>query len=364
MSGLPKALAVICVLCVVISLPLSLFAFDLGRVVFNPPLVTQILTEEVVNSDLIPLALEWSSEDVAKQRMEDGAAMTGITEPDIVALISYMERPEWRQIKQEVLPAEILSDWVAVTVDGTYAWVDNTERVPQIIWDMQAFKARVNSEHGVNSITIAYNKLPACTQAEIDDFTSRLAAAPAGTRVLYNLCQFPDPWHADQFQQYVDALTNVVENVPPQFALTQQLSRAEDQQGVGPEALKVQLRQIRFWMNFAWLIPLLLLLVTLALAVRSPESLARWWGLPLLVSGLAALLPLFVYRWLLTNLLASGPLSEVPPLIQTEATRSILVLAAHVFQPMALQAAICVLVGVLLLVFLFIRQHQHKRQKG
>ncbi len=356
MSGLLKALAIVCVVLLIITLPLALLAWDLGRVVFNPPLVNQIVTDEVVNSELIPLALAWFSKDVAYERAAEGVAMTGISEPDIVALISYLEQPEWSQIKQEVLPPEILAAWTSTTVDGVYAWVDNTDRVPQIVWAMEPFKARVNSEHGVNSITIAYNKLPTCLPAEIEDFKTRLAAAPAGTKVLYNLCQFPEPWHTDQFQQYVDSLTNVVENVPPQFALTQELAQTNDQQGVGPEALKTQLRQIRFWMNIAWLIPLVLLILIAALAVRSPETLARWWGLPLLVGGLAALLPLFVYRWLITSLLASGPLSETPPLIVTEVTRSILRLAGHVFQPMGLQAAICVLVGAGLLVFLFVRQ--------
>jgi hypothetical protein len=182
-----------------------------------------VVTDEVVNSDLIPVTLEWFSDQRAQERVDAGMTLAGIDEPDVVALIEMLDREDWRQIKAEVLPDEILAAWVSVTVDGVYAWIDSGDRVPQITWDMQAFKARVASEHGANCIAIAYANLPPCTQAEIDDFLARLASALAGMDVLYNLCQFPDPWRADQYNDYVAALQGVAQNVPDQFALADEL---------------------------------------------------------------------------------------------------------------------------------------------
>ncbi len=361
-SGCLKIVAVLVAVLLVLALPLCLFFFDLGQAVFNVPLVKGIVTDEVVNSDLIPAALEWLSDRRAQERVESGEALTGITEPDVVLLMSFLDASDWRQIKQEVLTDAILTDWTSVTVDGVYAWIDTQERNPQVAWSMQAFKERVNSEHGTNSIVIAFKKLEPCEQSQIADFQARLAAAPQGTEVLYNLCNFPDPWHEDQFQDYLDALTDVVKNVPDSFNLTEELLQVEDAAGgVGPEALKGLLRNIRTLAGLAWLVPLVLALLLLVLAVRSLDTLGRWLGSPLLVGGALTLLPALVYRALITNLLISGPLSEAPELIRTEATRAILRLAAEVFRPLMFQALVILVVGLVLVVLTLVLGRKQKR---
>jgi hypothetical protein len=343
--------AFLIVLIFVLALPLSLLAFDTWRVVFNPTLVKVLITDEVVNSDLIPVALEWFSDRRAEERVQQGEALTGVDEPDIVLLMSFLDRDDWRGIRQEVLTDEFLTHLVSVTVDGVYAWIDSADRVPQIAWDLKPFVERVNSEHGRNAILIAYDNLPPCTQAEVDDFQSRLSQVPPGTEVLYNLCEFPDPWHEDQINDYVNALFAVVDNIPEQFALTDELARAADQGGVGPEALKQQLRTIRLAGMFAWALPLALLALIALLVVRSLRALSRWMGAPLVVGGLLALLPTLVYRWLITNVLAAGLLGETPDIIKVETVRVVTRVADAIFQPMLLQAVVVTLLGLTLVAW-------------
>ena len=357
-SGFARGIAFLLALLFVLTLPFALLVFDVWRVVFNPPLVKAFITDEVVNSDLIPVALEWFSERRAQERVETGEALTGVDEPDIALLLSYMNRDDWKAIKSEILTGEFMTHVVSVAVDGTYAWIDSTDRVPQITWDLGPFIGRVNSEHGVNAIKIAYDKLPPCTQEEINDFLARVAAVPPGVEVLYNLCEFPDPWHDDQFSDYVNALYQVTENVPREFALTDELSRVADQGGGGPEAIKEQLRLIRLLSSLAWLVPLALLLLILALVVRSLRTLSRWWGVPFIVAGLLALLPALTYRLIITNILAVGALSEAPEAIIQEATRVILRLASEIFRPLLIQAVIILLLGVLLVVWYAVKSRQ------
>ncbi|MCC7361674.1 MAG: hypothetical protein IT317_19475 [Anaerolineales bacterium] len=341
----------------VLVLPLALLAYNVGRVVFSPPLIKRVVADEVINSELLPIVLEWFSQRRAQERVDMGEALTGITEPDIVLLLSYMDRADWRNVKTEVLTAEILAGWVTDTVDATYAWIDTSDRVPPITWSLQPFKTRVLSEHGVAAIVIAYDNLPPCQQAEIDDFLARQAAVPAGTEVLYNLCHFPKPWEEDQFNDYVNALEDVVANIPATFALTRELQQSgDDTQGVGPEVLKQYLRLIRLLYVWAWVVPLVLWLLILTLGVRTAPQLGRWGGVPLVLGGLLAVLPAVLYAVLITSLLAAGPLSEVPPVVRTEATRAILRLAAEVFRPMLIQAIILTGVGLLLALLLFKRQ--------
>jgi hypothetical protein len=76
----------------IITTPISLLAYDTGRIVFTPPLLKQILTYEVPHSDLIPVALEWFSGSRAQARVDSGEALTGINEPDVVLLMSFLDR--------------------------------------------------------------------------------------------------------------------------------------------------------------------------------------------------------------------------------------------------------------------------------
>jgi hypothetical protein len=355
-----RFIAFVCGLLLVIALPLCLLAFDVGRIVFNPPLVKQVATELVTSSDLIPAALQWFSEQRAEERYQLAEAAAWVGEPDVVQLIEFLDIDDWRTIRWEVLTDEMLADWVSVSVDGTYAWIDSEDHIPMITWDLQELINRVDSEHGTKAITVAYDALPPCTDEQITDFKNRLDAAPPGTKVLYNLCEFPDPWHADQFSDYIESLSDLVTNVPAQLALTEELSRIEDTQGVGPEIIKGQLRLIRTLMTWAPLIPVLFLVLILVFAVRSLRGLGRWWGIPLTLGSLLALLGALVYRPPIIWFLGAGPLSEVPPLIRDEASTGILQLAVEAFRPLLWQSLVITLIGLALIVVSFVVKEKQK----
>lgn len=336
-------------LLVTLVIPLSMLGYNVARVVFDPPLVERVITEIVVESDLIPVALGWLSERRAAERAE-AEQPSPEDEPDIVQLLEFVDSDGWGRIKAEVLPDEILVEWVSVTVDGVYAWIDSDDRIPDITFNMQPFKDRVNSQHGSNSVQIVYDSLSPCEQVEIDDFLSRLDAAPVGKEVPYNLCQFPDPWHDDQFSDYHESLLDVVENVMPKFALSQELAQVETPGGIGPEALKNQLRLTRSLARLAPLAALALLLLILLLTVRSWREFGRWWGLPLLIGGFLVVLIALLYSPIIVTLLAAGPMSEVPPLVRHEAAQAVIRLAKVIFGPMLPQSLVVFAVGLVLTI--------------
>ncbi len=351
MRAVGKLLAFVLVLVFILVLPAAVLGYDIGSVIFDQPKITAITTEIVTKSDLIPLGLNWYSETQAERRYASGAAEAWVGEPDVVQLISFLDTDDWRAIRREVLTDEILAKWTASTVDGVYKWLDSQEKVPQITWTMADFVQRIESKHGLTAITIAYNALPPCTDEQIADFKSRLAAAPAGEKVLYNLCRFPDPWKTDQFGDYQDALEAVAQSIPARFNLTAELAPVSDpDHGVGAEAIRNQLLAVRRIMILAPIVVLFLLLLIAVLAVRSLRSLGFWWGIPLILGGLLVLAGGVVYRVVLTGVLSAGILSEVPPLIMKEALKGILILAGHIFKPMVWQGIVVLASGILLLV--------------
>lgn len=359
------ALSVVLALLVVLILPISVFSFDLGRVVFNQALVTEVVTDVVTQSELIPLGLSWFSETEAEVRYESGDATAWVGEPDVLMLISFMSLDDWRKIRDEVLPNDILSAWVETTVDAVYQWIDSTDDVPQVSWSMEAFIDRVNSEHGVNAITVAYAALPPCSEAQVADFKSRLAAAPPGTDVLYNLCQFPDPWRKDQFEDYIASLEDLVDEIPGEFDLTDALASTEDTaEGAGAAEIKAQLRMLRRLMPWAPVVPLILLGLIAALVVRSLRGLGLWWGIPLILGSLLVLIAGVLYKSVLTLVVSASVLSEVPPAVMKEATQVIGQLAEPVFRPMLWQGAIVLAIGVVLLIAGVLKQQKMPATDG
>ena len=349
-SILARFIAFLCAMLFIVGMLLAILAFNVGRVVFKPPLVKGVLTEIVTESDLIPAALAWFSESRAARRYDSGQAEAWVGEPNVAQLIMFMDVDDWRAIRWEVLPDEILVEWVSVTVDGVYAWIDSDDRVPDIVWNLRPLIRLIDSEHGLTSITIAYKALPPCNEEQITDFKNRLAAAPAGTEVLYNLCQFPDPWYEDQFSDYTESLEDLVANVPTTFALTGELARTTDTEGVGTETIKAQLRMIRNWMHIAPLLLIIPLVFILIFAVRSLNGLGLWWGIPLTLGSLLTFLLAFVYRPLTIAVLSAGPLSETPPLIRAEAIAGILRLAIEVFKPILWQSLVVLILGLALIL--------------
>ena len=341
-GGCAKSIAVLLAIVFILILPITLLGMNLGQMIFNPTLVKGIIADEALNSELLPAALEWFSDRRASQRLATGEARTGVDEPDIVLLMSFMDRADWREVRREVLTGEIITGFVSATVDGVYAWVDSEERLPQITWKLGLFKDRVNSVHGEKSILIAYDNLVPCTQAQIDDFKARLAAAPPGKEVLYNLCKFPDPWRADQYGDYVTSLHKVVANVPDQFELTQELTHGADP-GLGAVIAKQLLRLLRLMRQWGWVAPAIILLL-IVVAARS----LRGAGVPVLLGGALALVLAIAYPALLLNLWTVRPFSAIPDLIRPEASRALARLAGVVFQPMLIQSAVITVIGLVL----------------
>ena len=69
---LARALAFVLAVLFVVALPVTLLAFNVWRVIFNPPLVKSVIADEAVNHDLVPVGLEWFSERRARERVEKG----------------------------------------------------------------------------------------------------------------------------------------------------------------------------------------------------------------------------------------------------------------------------------------------------
>ncbi len=347
MKFITRSLAFLAAFLFIFLLPLSLLSFNVGRVVFNRPLLKTVLTDAVVDSQLIPSALAWFSEEVSA-----GLPLAEAAQDDLSAVLVSLTQEGWQAIRGEVLSDDILAGWVSSSVDGFYDWIDSDEPVPHFVLDMQSFKARINSDFGFRALEIAYNALPVCEDARIEEFKTMLEAAIPGSNVYYPPCQFPELYQNDQLTDYLDSLLEVVNVIPDTFEITPANGAETQNQSVeGWAQIKTTLRLLRslYWVG---LVTSFLLLILIAVfAVRSIRSLARWEGIPLALAGIGGVILSWVPNVFLTGFLVSGPLQEVSPLLRDEILQVISRLMEEIFSPMMLQALVVLLIGGFIIVF-------------
>lgn len=359
-AGLVFLLVILSILFVLASL-VTVFGYDVWRIAFNPTLVKQMLTDEIISSPLVPRILEDLSLRRAEERVESGESLSGVNEPDIELLLSYVGYEEWDEIRSLIVTEDFISHLVSVSVDGIYSWIDSDEASPQFVWDMSELKDRLVDQQGEDAIMIAYEQLPECTDEEIADFTSRLAAMPSGVEVLYNLCQFPDPWQEDQIDDYIHALIDVNQNIPDEYDFNEMLGNAGLSTGV-LSAIKTLLRMVRFIGQWGWIVPLALLLLIVVIGVRSWDNLGKWLGIPLFISG--ALIVGFVLLLIpsFLEMLSNAISTEFSDLLREEVLASFTRLSDYVTQPILLQGAIILGVGVLLIVVMIVINSAKKKK--
>jgi hypothetical protein len=335
---------------------LGIIGYDTYRTLFNPTLVKQILTNEVLHTDLAPSVLEYVSENRAKERIASGEALSGVDEPDIVLLLSYLDAKDWREIKDLILTDDFLTHLVSVSVDGIYQWIDSSDPFPDIQLDLTTLKERLTGEAGLQVILIAFSKMPVCTQKEIDDFQARLASMPPGVEVLYNLCQFPDPWYEDQIGDYQNALIDFNQNFPDLLNFSELASTGEGAEGSNLTLMKTTLLLIRGIAQWGWALAVILLGFIGLVAVRTLRSLGGFIGIPLLLTGLLVGVFYLAVRPFLPGWITNSLSSSAPPLFHQEVTRGVALLTNQIFQPMLAEAGILAGIGLVLVILMFIKR--------
>jgi hypothetical protein len=327
--------------------------YNIWRIFFNPPLVKQIVGNEILKSELIPVLLEDFSMRRAEERVSKNESLSGVSEPDIPLLLSYMSLDSWRQIRDIILQPDFVNNLISVTMDGLYKWLDSRDPFPQIVWDLSSLKTQLVGQDGKQVVMIAYLSMPTCSQDEVNDLKARLANVPPGVEVLYNLCQFPAPWQDDQIGDYTNALAEVNQNIPNEFNFSQMLEQSQGNANKPMQSLKNFLIFLRFFGLWGWIFAFILLVLVVGIGVRSFRSLGKWVGIPLLISGVVLLVIYFLLRFLLSMLLQISIHSVTSQLVFDAVNNSLMYLTGLIFQPILPEGIIITIVGLVMIVLMF-----------
>jgi hypothetical protein len=331
-----RSAAVLLAAAFAVTLPLSLVAFNLGRVAFSPERMTVLLLETIEETGgLRQLVIESLAAESATGEAQ------GL---DLAEALSFLSPQERDYLGEQLTPPGWAREQLGALVAGVYTWIDDDRARPSFVVDITDLKVALLSGAAADLVETVVDSWPPCS---VEDIAEMTVGALLGEDSL-RLCEPPEPLRSGVVGLLNASVTLSLRALPDRISLSE-----SDNAPASPEVLETKetIRQVRFLAGWSWLLSLVMLGLVMALAIRSWRGVALWWGGPLVVGALLTLATMVAVRVGVEGL-ARRALSDastspwIGEVIHTLVTAMLVV----VFRRVALQAAILAATGVVLLV--------------
>jgi hypothetical protein len=190
---------------------------------------------------------------------------------------------DWQAILTALLPAEWLQTQIESVIDQVYEALHGDGSTVMI--PMADLKERIAGDDGFDAVLALMEAQPPCS----DDQLAQIQALADPTEPLKDvpMCRPPDAVLEAIYPNIRATLQFMADQIPDQAEL-----KLGDDSGSSEDPLE-QPRQVlgvvRAVAFLSLLLPVLLLGLIALLVVRSPRSLLRWWGTPIMLAGSLAL---------------------------------------------------------------------------
>jgi hypothetical protein len=331
-----RAAAVLLAAVFAVTLPLSLVAFNLGRVAFSPERMTELLLETIEETGgLRQLVLETLASDSGAD--EDQGL--GLSEA-----LSFLTPQEREYLGDQLTPPGWASKQLGALVAGVYTWIDDDRARPSFVVDVTDLKVALLSGRASELVETVVDSWPPCSVEEIAEMTVGSLLGEESLR----FCEPPEPLRSGVVGLLDASITLSLRALPDRISLGK-----ADNPPASPEVMqtKEDLRRVRFLAGWSWLLSLVMLGLVMALVIRSWREMGLWWGIPLIVGALLTLATMVAVRVGVEGL-AQRALSDasllpwIGEMIHTLLTAMLVV----VFRRVALHAAILAGIGTVMLV--------------
>lgn len=299
-----KFFAIVMAIGLIISLPLALAGRSFGRVIFKPSVLTGIVRENVIGSG----ALQDFLQEGTLGREIFGVLAEG--DGDIGRYFAYLSAGERQEILLALLPPDWIENQFSGVIRSFFSWLDSDMPSPEIELDARPLKAKLLGGGITAFVDIVVDSWPSCTPEQGEALEQ---AFFEGGMLPRELCEPPEPMRS----RVVDLAS---------IGFEEQVRKLPESIPLGADApvdefvmLKDQLLFLRAISLWGWMLPLSLLGVIMALAIRKWRDFGRWWGVPLILGGLGTLFFAMILgagrdRWITTwssGMIPSGFLHEI-----------------------------------------------------
>jgi hypothetical protein len=281
-----RTIAAIFGLLFVLSLVPAMLLRSAASVAFTPVALQRSLDRRLLQSGALRSA-------VLQSILPDPISSDQDSADELGFITANLEVEDWEEISRIAIPDDWLRDQLAVVVNGLYAWLDGDELSPALELNAEPVKRRLLGQGSERILEIILLSWPECTAEQVEaiqvEFHSRGGISLLG-------CAPPEPFRTVTLELAADAFQYEARQLPSRVPLIEDLS----EEAGNLLELKTALLQIRAVARWGVMIPLAMLGLIMALAVRSWSAWARWWGFPLLSGGvLTDLVSAVLRRWML-----------------------------------------------------------------
>ncbi|MEZ0396893.1 MAG: hypothetical protein ABWK53_10765 [Anaerolineales bacterium] len=237
------------------------------------------------------LSTDQEREQIAACFRQAGLAVT--TEPT-PRYLRNLTVTNWEDILRTIMPPEELQRIIEDAIGQTFRYLNSQQT--QVSLPMESVKQRIVGPEGLNALLAIIRAQPPCSQAE----TQALERLVAGYSGQVSLCRPSEDLLNRMHPILEDQLQLIANQIPDRVQIL-----GGDSAGGDSAAPRPGLRLVRLGMRLSPDLPLLFLLIVTLLAVRTPKSWLRWWGIPMFLAGLfamilaATLAAIFEQTWVL-----------------------------------------------------------------
>jgi hypothetical protein len=257
-----KALAVVCLVIFVITLPVSLALLKLETIIFDSRIYEQALSRVDIESQVPDL--------VARQVVENSSADSSHT-------TQALELESFQTLMTTLVPPAYFREAAeGLLRDGLeYAQLQRQS----VSVSLQPFKQGLLAPEGYAAFKHFLVAYPKCTGRQLEEMLKESRGKPDH---ITTLCSPPGEFHSAHgtliFSEFLPGQIEAFAGTIPQEVLILQAPPAG-------QDFRPRIEQVREWIRLSWMIPAAFLLLATALAVRSLPGWLGWWGFPLLIAG-------------------------------------------------------------------------------
>jgi hypothetical protein len=313
LTACARLLAGIFAILFIITLLLSLFLFNAQRHFGNPELYKRILIEERVYDSLPRLLSVQIAEGMTYNPCEEDPSDCENDEGEISEdedggppdYFKNLDAAQWESLLREILSAEWLQTQTESVIDQFSEFLESDDTTPSISISLIELKSQLMGRNGAETVLKLLEAQPTCNDEQLRELKQAFASEESYMDLLS--CR-PSQEILDEYMLSIEEnLDEVVGEFPDEAVIGENFMDGDPGESSASDDGDMQIgqtiRRIRSYLRLSLVVPGVLLLLIGVFGVRSFRDLLRWWGIPLLITGLVALvisvLSMPLFNWFL-----------------------------------------------------------------
>lgn len=275
LSILARIFALFLLLLLILLLPISMLARSVERILFSPDVLREAVysateSSQGTRSQLIENLLDDLWMDMAGKDLPEGETP-----------FTHLTAREYEQIADIIVPTDWFRTQVRLLIVDVVSWIESEDPSPGFALELNSVRERLLEGGAHEVVEIVMRTWPACTPQQAEFIRNSLMK---GEVSLPAFCLMPEGQREPWIMSMEDSILGKVEKIPDRFPIGES---AMDPEGIDALLrMRTNLRFLQAGMRWLWVIPMLLMGLIVALAVRSWRDLGLWWGIPLLFSAI------------------------------------------------------------------------------